>query len=151
MQLDYKGARYYGCEGEKSDSIPSIVVSAVNEDSEAIGVGRLVSCGSSFRACRRPVTKEDMAESALGIVLDEHGANNLKPGKTASILRQGRAFVCLESEVKKPGEAVYVKPGGLFGGKSGVKDTQLKGAIFCSPGNKGDVIEMEINLMGGVA
>lgn len=151
MQLEYKGERVYGCEGEKSDSIPSIVVSAVNEDSEALGIGRLVLFGSSLRSCRKPRAVADLVQAPLGVVLDEHCSETILSGRTASVMRQGRVFVCLESPVKKPGEQAYVKSGGLLGGKESAKDTPLNGAIFCSPGNKGDVIEMEINLMGGAA
>lgn len=144
MQLEY-ASRTVGCEGYKSDSSPSNVVSCINADTVEIGIGSLVAFADKEQVCVLAKNKEDRI---AGVVLGDWRAASFKPGDTLSVLRQGRVFVRLDNDVKKAGEPVFVSPTGKFGSKS-EGAFLLSGACFMTAGPKDQIIEMEINLLGG--
>jgi hypothetical protein len=150
MQLAYKNQPFYGCEGERSDASTTHIVSRINDGEQTIPHGHLVAFGKNSKTCALAQNKEDVTKP-LGVALHEKRLPDFEKGEMLSILRQGRVFVCLESDVKSPGDGVYTKSKTAgFGGKKENETILLKGACFLSAGKEGDVIEMEIDFMGGV-
>jgi hypothetical protein len=149
MQLVYKSRpSEQGNEGQKSDSSPSNVLSRINSDSSVIEFGRLVTFLEK-NSCALVKSKEDIEKRSLGVSISDWREGGYKTGATLSVLRQGRIFVALDNEVKSGGEPVFVNPAtGTFGSKR-EGAIQLKGACFMSAGQPSEIIEMEINLLGG--
>lgn len=145
MQLSYSSIRKPGLIGQKTDSGPSYVVSAICQ--KAIQPGSLVVFDGDTQ-CRAPAIKEDLS-LAMGIVLSQ--GFFMKPGSMNSILRSGRVWVEAGGDVAA-GNPVFVNPktGALLGVES-PEVTKLKNACFLQSGKTGDVVELELNLIGGVS
>ena len=146
MQLEFP---VYGVEGEEAASMNSVVVRAYNNDDLVLKVGYLVTFDPRNNSCRRPSTKAHVKQSALGIVLSENDKIEFEPSSPINILRRGRIYVHLESPVKAAGEAVFVNCStGEFGGNETPNTVRLPQAFFLSSGKKGDVIMLELDLLG---
>ena len=143
MQLIYTSTRKKGIVGQKTDSGPSYVVSAIC--SGAPEPGTLVVFDGNDK-CRVPASKEDLS-LALGIVLSEGFA--LQSGSMLSILRSGRVWVTAGGDVAV-GSPVFVNlKSGAFVAQESPDVTKLKNACFMQSGKKDEVVELELNLVGG--
>lgn len=143
MQLIYSSTRKTGIVGQKTDSGPSYVVSAIC--SKAVEAGTLVVFDGNDK-CRAPATKEDLA-LAMGIVLSQGFAIN--PNSMLSVLRSGRVWVAAGGDIAA-GSPVFVSlKSGAFVAQESPDSIKLKNACFLSGGPKDDVVELELNLMGG--
>ncbi|MEI6806685.1 MAG: hypothetical protein WCK49_09310 [Myxococcaceae bacterium] len=143
MQLIYSSTRKTGIVGQKTDSGPSYVVSAFSE--KAVEAGTLVVFDGDQK-CRAPATKEDLG-FALGMVLSQGFA--IKPGSMLSILRSGRVWVEAGGDIAA-GSSVFVNlKSGAFVAQESPEAIKLKNACFLSSGKKDDVVELELNLIGG--
>ena len=144
MQLSYSSIRKPGLIGQKTDSGPSFVVSAICQ--KAIQPGSLVVFDGDTQ-CRAPVSKEDLG-LAMGIVLSQGFV--MKPGSMHSILRTGRVWVEAGGDVAA-GSPVFVNPkSGALVAQESPDVFKLKNACFLQSGKAGDVVELELNLIGGV-
>ena len=144
MQLIYSSTRKTGIVGQKTDSGPSYVVSAICQ--KAIQAGCLVVFDGD-KQYREPVSKEDLG-LALGIVLSQGFV--IKPGSMLSILRSGRVWVEAGGDIAA-GSPVFVSlKSGVFVAQESPDAIKLKNACFLSSGKKDDVVELELNLIGGV-
>ena len=145
MQLSYSSIRKPGLIGQKSDSGPSYVVSAICP--KAIQAGSLVVFDGDTQ-CRPPNAKEDLG-LAMCIVLSQGFA--IKPNSMLSILRSGRVLVEAGGDISVGGPVfVNIKSGALVG-KEDADSIRLKNACFQQNGKAGDVVELELNLIGGVS
>ena len=143
MQLIYSSTRKMGIIGQKTDSGPSYVVSAIC--SKAVEAGTLVVFDGNDK-CRAPASKEDLS-LALGIVLSQGFA--IKPNSLLSILRSGRVWVEAGGDIAA-GSPVFVNlKSGAFVAQESADSVKLKNACFLSDVKKGNVVELELNLIGG--
>lgn len=152
MQISYSSVRKKGPAGTKSDASSSIVISKLSRQTDKILYGTLVVWeGNNY--CRLPASKEDVEQGALGIALHDGVGTAYKPSSTVSVLRQGRVLVEAQADVEKVGSEVFVnfEPAlaGTFGVKEGPNAAKLKGACYTQSAKKGEVVELEINLLGG--
>ena len=97
-------------------------------------------------------TNSFQAGSALGIALHDGYGEAYKPGATVNVLREGRVYVEAQADIEKMGSEVFVnfEPSlaGTFGVKEGPGAAKLKGACYTQTAKKGEVVEVEINLLG---
>lgn len=151
MQVSYSSIRKKGCVGQKSDASPSNVISKLSRQTDKIYYGTFVVWEGNNQ-CRLPGSKEDVEQAALGIALHDGCGEAYKPASTISVLREGRVWVEAQADVEKIGSEVVVnfEPSlaGTFGVKEGPGAAKLKGACYTQTAKKGEVVEVEINLLG---
>lgn len=149
MQTHYTSTRKKGLAGQKSDSSFSDVSTRLGPK-EALPFGSLVVYGDEEMSCMLPVKKEDVESWALGVALHDGPGDAYKPGAVISVLRQGRVFVRAEGDVDKDGAPAFVQlRTGKFSAKKGADTVELKGACFMSQATKGEIVELELDLIGG--
>ena len=149
MQLSY-GMRRKGMVGQKSDSCPSTVVTRQSRTTDRIPFGTLVVWNGDA-SCKLPTAKEEV-DTVAGIALLDGPGTSYNPSATVSILREGRAFVEAQGDVDSAGAAVFVrfdKIPGIFDVKEDPGAIKLKGACYLHSAKKGDIVEIEVNFIGG--
>ena len=144
MQLSYSSIRKPGLIGQKTDSGPSYVVSALCKD--AIQAGSLVVFDGD-KQCRVPGAKEDMG-LAMGIVL--YQGFPIKPNSMVSILRSGRVRVEAGTDVAAGNPVFLNLKANTLGAVKDPDNVLLKSACFVQSAKAGDVVELELDLIGGV-
>jgi len=145
MQLQFP---VYGVEGEEAAFANRLVANAINSDESALLVGHLVVFEPQKGSCKKLSKREQIESCSLGIVLWDGNRLEYESSGALRILRRGRVYVHLYSDVSSAGEAVFVnfRTGG-FGGKETAETMQLTQAFFLSAGKTGDVILLELDLL----
>lgn len=149
MQLSYS-MRRKGMIGQKSDSCPSTIITKQCRHTDRVSFGSLVVWWGDD-GCRLPTAKEDI-DAVAGIALLDGAGESYKPASTMSILREGRVFIEAQADVEKPGADVFVRfegAQGTFGVKAEPGAFKLKGACYLHSAKKGDIVEIEVNFIGG--
>ncbi len=151
-EKEFSGDRERAVVGQKVDSTPTLVVSAISNGLAPIPFGVLVVFDDSDAfLCKLPTIKGHI-DKPLGITVRQLHCDSYQPKSSIAAMRKGRIWI--ESEkVEAPGDPVYIKFADdgrvIFTGlKTG--NNLLKGAIFLDK-TEGGKVPIEINFFGGVA
>ena len=149
MENGFPRDRLRALVGQKADSMPSMVVSAVSNATLPFGALVLYDDSDAFM-CKLPVPKTPL-DKPLGITLRQLHCLQYESKTSIAVLRKGRVWVDAE-KVSAPGDGVYIKftQDGAAKFTGDKKDNLLlKGAVFLEQGESG-LIPVEINFLGGV-
>jgi len=149
MQLEFRNDRLRAQVGQKADSMPSAVVSAVANVPIPFGALVVYDDSDAF-LCKIPTAKAQL-DKPLGITLRQLHSQHYEPKSSIAVLRKGRIWIEAE-KVSAPGDAVYIRfaedGSAKFSGEK--KDNVLlKGAIFLEKSESG-LTPIEVDFFGGV-
>lgn len=151
MQIKFIKDRERAQVGQKADSTPALVVSAISNGDVPIPFGTLVVFDDSDAFLCKLATTQAHVEKPLGITLRQLHCESYQPKSSIAAMRKGRIWI--ESEkVEAPGDPVYMKFSedgkAIF---TGIKtdNTPLKGAIFLEK-TEGGKVPIEVDFFGGV-
>lgn len=151
MQVEFLTNREIALVGQKVDSSPTTVVSAVSSNEIPFGALVVFDETDPF-LCKLPTAKTQL-EKPVGITLRQLHSTSYKPKNSIAVMRKGRVWVTSLDKVDAPGDQVYIKitedgVASFTGIKTG--NTLLKGAIFldrCEPSSK---VPIEVDFCGGI-
>jgi hypothetical protein len=149
MPLEFKADRARAQVGQKADSMPSAVVSAVANSTIPFGALVVYDDSDAF-LCKLPTPKTPI-DKPLGITLRQLHCQEYSPKSSIAAMRKGRIWVETD-KVNAPGDAVYIKfaedGSAKFSGEK--KDNVvLRGAIFLEK-SEGGLTPIEVDFFGGV-
>lgn len=148
MQTGFPLERARAQVGQKVDSMPAMLVSAVSNEELKFGMLAVIDESDVFM-CKAPVAKGPL-DNPLGIVMRQHERESYQPKSSIVLMRSGRVWVDAD-KVKFPGDAVFLKFSEegtyRFTGEA-TGNTQLKGAIFLERSD-GGLVPIEVNFFGG--
>ena len=148
MQTSFPLDRARAQIGQKVDSMPSMLVSAVSNEELKFGMLALIDESDVF-TCKSPLPKASL-EKPLGITMRQNELESYKPKSSIVLMRSGRVWIEAE-KVKSPGDAVFLKfseDGTYKFTSDSTGNTQLKGAIFLERSD-GGLVPIEVNFFGG--
>lgn len=149
MQTEFLRDRARAQVGQKADSMPAAVVSAIANTKIPFGVLVVYDDSDAF-LCQLPTTKTRL-DKPLGITLRQLHSQHYEPKNSIAAMHKGRVWVEAEN-VNAPGDAVYIKfsEDGTMKFTGEKKDNGLlKGAIFLEK-SEGGLIPIEVNFFGGL-
>lgn len=149
MQMEFLRDRARAQAGQKADSMPAAVVSAIANTKIPFGVLVVYDDSDAF-LCQLPTTKARL-DKPLGITLRQLHSQHYEPKNSIAAMRKGRVWVEAD-KVNAPGDAVYIKFSedgtAKFTGEK--KDNGLlRGAIFLEKSEDG-LTPIEVNFFGGL-
>ncbi len=149
MQLEFRSDRLRAQVGQKADSMPSAVVSALAHTIIPFGALVVYDDSDAF-LCQLPTTKTRL-DKPLGITLRQFHCHQYEPKSSIAVMRKGRIWVEAE-KVNAPGDQVYIRfaEDGTTKFCGEKKDNVLlKGAIFLEKSESG-LTPIEVDFFGGV-
>lgn len=149
MQIEFLRERAKAQIGQKADSMPAAVVSAVSNSTIPFGALVVFDDSDAF-LCKLPTPKVAV-DKPLGITLRQLHCQQYDPKSSIAVLRKGRVWVETD-KANAPGDMVYIKFAEDGSAKfSGDKkdNVPLKGAIFLEK-SEGGLTPIEVNFFGGV-
>jgi hypothetical protein len=149
MQIEFLRDRAKAQVGQKADSMPAAVVSAVSNTTVPFGTLVVYDDSDAFM-CKLPTNKAHI-DKPLGITLRQLHSQHYEPKSSIAVMRKGRVWVRTD-KVDAPGDAVYIRfaedgTAQFTGDKE--DNAPLKGAIFLEK-SEGGLTPIEVNFFGGV-
>lgn len=149
MQMEFLRDRAKAQIGQKADSMPAAVVSAISHSSIPFGTLVVFDDSDAFM-CKLPTLKTSV-DKPLGITLRQLHSFEYAPKSSIAVLRKGRVWIEAD-KVNAPGDAVYMRflEDGTAAFTGDKKDAALlKGAIFLEK-SEGGLTPIEVDFFGGV-
>lgn len=148
MQTSFPLDRARAQVGQKVDSMPAMLVSAVSNEELKFGMLAVIDESDVFM-CKAPIAKLPI-DKPLGITMRQHEIESYKPKSSVVLMRSGRVWVDAD-KVKAPGDAVFLqfsKDGTYRFTGEAIDNIKLNGAIFLEKSDGGPV-PIEVNFFGG--